>query len=406
VSVYLDHAATTPMLPQARDVLIEALGQHGNASSLHTAGRSARAQLEESRELLARHVGADPHEVIFTAGGTEADNLALKGLFWQRRAEDPRRVRLLVPDSEHPAVLEVVEWLEAHQGAQWVRLPVDAVGRVRLEVLAREIEKDPTSVALVAVMAANNEVGTTQPLDAVVALAAAHGIPVHCDAVQALPWQDVDFAASGLDSMALSAHKVGGPVGVGALLLKRGLELAPLLHGGGQERQIRSGTVNVPGAASFAAAVEWTARHRELVSARVAALRLELVCGVLEAVPDAVLQGDDAFLRGASTGQGRVVNNAHFTFPCCEGDSLLYLLDARGIEASTGSACQAGVPQPSHVLLAMGLTESEATGALRFSLGVTTTRQDVLALLGAIRPVVQRAASAGLAGVASAAKSA
>lgn len=404
MNVYLDHAATTPMLPRAHEVLVDASRSHGNASSLHTAGRSARARLEESRELLARSVGADPHEVIFTAGGTDADNIALKGLFWQRRSEDPGRVRLLAADSEHPAVVEVLEWLESHQDAQWVRLPVDAVGCLRLDVLAQEIEKDPASVALVAVMSANNEVGTTQPMDEVVGIAAAHGIPVHCDAVQALPWQELDFAASGVDSMALSAHKVGGPVGVGALLLKRGLELAPLLHGGGQERQIRSGTVNVPGAASFAAAVDWTVQHRAQVSARVAALRLEIVCGVLEAVPDAVLRGDDGFLRGAAPGQGRVVNNAHFTFPCCEGDSLLYLLDARGIEVSTGSACQAGVPQPSHVLLAMGLSEDEARGALRFSLGVTSTRQDVLALLGAIRPVVQRASNAGLAGVASTAR--
>ncbi|PID53814.1 MAG: cysteine desulfurase NifS [Micrococcales bacterium] len=388
------------MLPVARQALADALAEHGNPSSLHSAGRAARSALELSRERLARTVGADPHELVFTGGGTEADNIAVKGLYWQRHGSDARRVRILAPRTEHHAVLDVIEWLVAAQGAHWDEVPVDPVGRVRLDRLAELIDVDPGSVALIAVMAASNEVGTTQPMADVVALATEHGIPVHCDAVQAMPWSQLDFAAAGVDTMALSAHKLGGPVGVGALLIRRGLDLVPLLHGGGQERQVRSGTVDVAGAASFAAAAHWHEEHRDEVVERVFGLRQQLVRAVQQCTPSAHLRGDAAFLAGAAPGEGRLVNNAHFTFPCCDGDSLLYLLDARGIEVSTGSACQAGLPQPSETLLAMGCSEQESRAALRFSLGVSSTYDDVMALAAAIGPVAQRAANAGLAKVA------
>ena len=389
-SVYLDHAATTPIHPLALQALTEELAVGGNASSLHTSGRRARRVVEESRERLAAAVGAAPNEVVLTSGGTEADNLATKGLYWQRRAEDPRRRKVLLSAIEHHAVVDPAVWLGEHEDAELVWLPVDAEGRVDVDVLRTEIAKDPDAVALVSVMWANNEVGTVQPVAEVVALCAEHGVPVHADAVQAVGHLPVDFAASGLDALTLSGHKMGGPIGVGALVLRSGLDLVPVLHGGGQERGIRSGTLDSPSVVALAVAAELAVRDREDEALRVGRLRDALVEGVLEAVPDAVL-------RGAAPGPDRLPGNAHLTFPGCEGDSLLYLLDARGIECSTGSACQAGVPQPSHVLSAMGIPDPEARGALRFSLGRTTTEVDVKAVVTEIGAVVERARGAGLA---------
>jgi cysteine desulfurase len=384
VSVYLDHAATTPMLPEAVAVMAEELGRVGNPSSLHTSGRRARRVVEESREQLAGSVGAGPSEVIFTAGGTEADNLAVKGLYWARRVADVRRRRVLVSAVEHHAVLDSARWLADHAGAELELLPVDDLGRIRLEALAGALAADPGSVALVSVMWANNEVGTVQPVADVVALAREHQVPVHADAVQAFGQLPVDFAASGLDCLTVSAHKIGGPVGAGALVARRGLDLTPVLHGGGQERGARSGTIDAPAARAFAAAARIAVERRTSTVARLEKLRDDAVDAVLRAVPDAVLRGDPNPV-------GRLPGNAHFTFPGCEGDSLLYLLDARGVECSTGSACQAGVPRPSHVLRAMGVSEVEARGALRFSFGHSSTVSDVEALAGVIGPVVRRA---------------
>ena len=389
-SVYLDHAATTPIHPLALQALTEELAMGGNASSLHTSGRRARRVVEESRERLAAAVGAAPNEVVLTSGGTEADNLALKGLYWQRRAEDPRRRKVLLSAVEHHAVVDPAVWLGEHEDAELVWLPVDAEGRVDVDVLRTEIAKDPDAVALVSVMWANNEVGTVQPVAEVVGLCAEHGVPVHADAVQAVGHLPVDFAASGLDALTLSGHKMGGPIGVGALVLRSGLDLVPVLHGGGQERGIRSGTLDSPSVVALAVAAELAVRDLEDEALRVGRLRDALVEGVLEAVPDAVL-------RGAAPGPDRLPGNAHLTFPGCAGDSLLYLLDARGIECSTGSACQAGVPQPSHVLTAMGIPDHEVRGALRFSLGRTTTEVDVKAVVTEIGAVVERARGAGLA---------
>jgi cysteine desulfurase len=363
----------------------------GNPSSLHASGRAARRVVEESRETIARALNARPGEVVFTSGGTESDNLAVKGLYWARRDADPRRTRILSSAAEHHAVLDTLHWLEG-QGADVELLPVNRCGRLELDVLRESIARDPDSVALVTVMWANNEVGTIQPIHEVVEIAHAHGIPVHTDAVQAVGQVPVDFAASGVDALTLTAHKVGGPFGVGALVVRRDLDLTPLLHGGGQERDIRSGTIDAPAIVGFATAVERSVKLQPEHAARIAALRDDLLRRVREQVPDAVVNGD----RNCSL-TNRLPGNAHIQFPGCEGDSLLMLLDARGIECSTGSACSAGVPQASHVLLAMGADDVSARSALRFSLGHSSTAADVDRLVEAIGPVVERARAAGIA---------
>jgi cysteine desulfurase len=390
VIAYLDHAATTPMVPQAIEAMTEQLAITGNASSLHTSGRAARRVVEESRELFAAAVGARPSEVIFTSGGTESDNLAVKGTYWARRAARPEARRILVSEVEHHAVLDTVEWLESHEGAELTWLPVDKLGRVRLDVALAELEHDPQDIALVTVMWANNEVGTLQPLDQIIGVARPSAVPTHSDAVQALGQVPLDFAASGLDLVTVSGHKVGGPVGVGALLARRDAQLVPLTHGGGQERGIRSGTVDVASIRAFAVAADLAVRRLAEESVRLTELREELIQRVLTAVPDAVLRGDP-------DPAGRLPGNALFTFSGCEGDSLLYLLDAADVQCSTGSACQAGVPQPSHVLLALGVPNDDARGALRFSLGHSSTRADVDALVAALPEAVERARHAGLA---------
>jgi cysteine desulfurase len=386
-NVYLDHAATTPISERALAAVEDTLRATGNASSLHGAGRHARRLVEESRESIAAAIGARPGEVVFTSGGTEADNLALKGVFWARRDADPRRTRILSTAIEHHAVLDALHWLSAHESAKVELLPVDREGTVDLEALRESIASDPDSVALVSVMWANNEVGTLQPLDEIVAVASPYGIPVHSDAVQAVGAVPVDFAASRLAALTVSAHKLGGPQGVGALVMRRDLDAVPLLHGGGQERDVRSGTLNVAGIVGLAAGLTGSVAGRGEFASRVGGLRDRLVQGVLARAEDAQLNGHpERHLPGL----------AHFTFPGCEGDSLLMLLDERGIECSTGSACSAGVPQPSHVLLAMGRDDVDARSSLRFSLGRTSTDADVEALLEAIGPVVERGRAAGL----------
>jgi cysteine desulfurase len=384
---YLDHAATTPMLPEAVEAMSAQLTVTGNASALHAAGRRARRAVEEARETLAEGLGARPSEVVFTSGGTEADNLAVKGLYWQRRDADPARTRVPPSPVEHHAVLDAVDWLGEHEGANVEYLPVDAYGRVHPEALREAIERNPDDVALATVMWANNEIGTVMPVKELSAVAGEFDIPLHADAVQAFGQLDVDFAASGLAAMTVSGHKIGGPYGIGALLLGREYTPVPVLHGGGQERHVRSGTLDAPAIAAFAVAGRIAAERREDFARDIGALRDELVQAVLRAVPDAILGGDP---------EDRLPANAHFTFPGCEGDSLLLLLDAQGIECSTGSACTAGVAQPSHVLLATGTDPDLARGTLRFSLGHTSTKADVEAVAEAIGPAVERARTAGL----------
>ncbi|MBF6190980.1 cysteine desulfurase family protein [Nocardia implantans] len=389
-TVYLDHAATTPMLPAAIEAMTAALRSTGNASSLHGSGRAARRLLEEARESIAADLGARPSEVIFTSGGTESDNLAVKGIFWARRDADPRRSRIIASSVEHHAVIDAVEWLERHEGAQVTWLPVDADGVVAPAALRAALSAHPDDVALVTVMWANNEVGTIQPIGELASVAAEFGVPMHSDAVQAAAQLPIDFGASGLSAASFAGHKVGGPHGIGVLLLGRQVPCVPLLHGGGHERDLRSGTSDTAAAIGLAAALRQTSIERHARTAELVALRDALIDGIRATAPDALLNGP--------VGDGRLPGNVHVTFPGCEGDSLLMLLDAAGIECSTGSACTAGVATPSHVLIAMGVEPWQARGSLRFSLGHTSTRADVDAVLAVLPQVVERAKAAGLAG--------
>ncbi len=395
---YLDHAATTPVLPEVLAAMTEQWGRVGNASSLHAGGRAARRAAEQSRERLAEALGARPSEVLFTSGGTESDNLAVKGLYWARREADSRRRRLVVSPAEHHAVLDSAEWLAKHDGAEVTWLRLEPTGRVTPDALAEALG-DGSDVAVASVMWANNEIGTVSDVAALAAAAHAVGVPLHTDAVQAVGQVPVDFAASGVDALTVTGHKLGGPMGAGALLLRREAECMPLLHGGGQERDVRSGTLDVPGIVGLTVAATAAVTGRPERAVRLAALRDRLVAGVLEQVPDAQLNGpplDDLLDGTPAGGPGRLPGNAHLSFPGAEGDALLMLLDARGVECSTGSACSAGVARPSHVLTAVGADADRARSSLRFSLGSTSTDADVDTLLAVIAPVVERARRAGM----------
>ncbi|TIH38281.1 cysteine desulfurase family protein [Subtercola vilae] len=395
--IYLDHAATTPIIPVALAAYVDALGLVGNPSSIHSQGQQAKRMLEESRETVAASLGADAVEVVFTSGGTESVNLGIKGLWWKRQEGGVSRPRILVPGGEHHATNDAVEWLVRYEGAVVEWLPVDAFGRLTPEVLAAALAGGAADagagvgddVALVSFLWANNEVGTLQPVAELAAVAARFGVPVHVDAVSAYGYVPIDFRALGVAALSVSAHKIGGPVGVGALLLSRSAEVVPLIHGGGQQRG-RSGTQDAAGAAAFAAAARAAVHGLSEFGDELAVLRDRLVAGILSRVPEAVLRGDPSR-------DGRLPGNAHFTFAGCEGDSLLFLLDVAGFSVSTGSACQAGVPEVSHVLTAMGVPELEARGALRMTLGHGTTVADVDALVGAMPAAVARASKAGFA---------
>lgn len=393
--VYLDHAATTDVLPAAIDVMVEQMRAGGNPSSLHALGRDARATVEYARERIARAIGADPAEVIFTSGGTEADNLAVKGIYWKRREEDPQRTRILVSSIEHHAVEDTCEWLEKAEGAHVEWIPVDERGRVDPQTVRELIEKNPEDVALVTVMWANNEVGTVQPIPEIAAIAAEYGIPMHSDAVQAFGAVPIDFHASGTTTLAISGHKIGGPMGIGALVATRAVQMTPVLHGGGQERSVRSGTIDAPAIAGFAEAAVHAVEHLPEESARIAALRNELVAAVSALIPQAHLSGENP-LTEEYPGQKRLPGNAHFTFENAEGDTLLFLLDMQGISSSTGSACNAGVTRPSHVLIAMGMDEDTARSAQRFTLGHSSTGADIARLIAALPTAYTQAAKAGL----------
>ncbi len=383
---YLDHAATAPMLAAAREAWITESEHVGNPSSLHASGRRARRVVEESREQIAGLLGVRPSAVVFTGGGTEADNLAIKGIFWARRASSGA-TRVLISAIEHHAVLDPSAWLAEHEGAEVAQVPVDALGRVDVERLAHELAGGPAAIC--SVMWANNEVGTVQPVHEIADLCRAAGVPFHTDAVQALGQVPVDLAT--IDAATITGHKIGGPHGIGALVVDPRLALVPVLHGGGQEREVRSGTFDAPAAAGFAVAVEHAVRGQAARAAHLLTLRDELERGILAVVPDAVLNGD------LGTGpRERLPGNVHVSFPGCEGDLLLMLLDAAGIDCSTGSACTAGVPEPSHVLLAMGAGLGWARSSLRFSLGESSTSADVDAVVAALPAAVARARRAGM----------
>lgn len=387
MQVYLDHAATAPLRAEARDAWLAAHDVLGNPSSIHGAGQAARRLLEDARDELAAVLHCQPIEIVFTSGGTEAANLALKGLWWAR-AEPTDAV--VLPDGEHHATLDVVGWLAAHEQAVVRPVGLDPLGRID----ARRFAAALPGAALATALVANNEVGTLQDAGALASAAAEAGVPLHLDAVSALGSVPVDFAgwrgtggsAGGLAALSVSAHKVGGPVGVGAAVISRYARLTPLVHGGGQQRGLRAGTQDVAGAAAFAAAAAVAEAERSHESARLAALRERLITGIRAAVPDARLLGDPV---------DRLPGNAHVLFPDAAGETLLFLLDMAGIAVSTGSACQAGVAEPSHVVLALGLDDRAARSVLRFTLGRTSSTADVDAVLAHLPEAYARAVASG-----------
>ncbi|MDP2288319.1 MAG: cysteine desulfurase family protein [Actinomycetota bacterium] len=383
---YLDHAATTRMLPAVQQRWLEVSALVGNPSSLHDSGRRVRRIVEEARESIAADLYTRPSAVIFTSGGTEADNLAVKGLFWMGEAVG--RSGVISSAIEHHAVLDPVAWLAQHESAKVMWAPVDALGRVELGPIEDSLAAG--DIALCTVMWANNEVGTVQPVYELAAMCKSYGVPFHTDAVQVLGQLHMDVSELGATAVTISGHKVGGPFGVGALILDPDVKPIPVMHGGGHEREIRSGTLDAAGISAFAVAVHESVMNQVNFASRVRVVRNELVRRVLEAVPGAHLNGDPDL-----HGNGRLPANAHFTFDGCEGDALLLLLDAAGVDCSTGSACTAGIPEPSHVLLAMGAQAQASRGSLRFSLGRETTTADIDRLLGVLPGAVERATRAG-----------
>jgi len=406
-TVYLDHAATTPMRPEAAEAYLRAASVVGNPSSIHAAGQRARETMEQAREQLAQALDCDPVEVVFTSGGTEAVNLAVKGLFW---SAGPLRRAVVLPAGEHHATIDAVEWLVAQQGAEAVELPLDATGAPSAARLAHELDARPGEVALVSALLANNELGSLAPAEAIVAAAAARGVPVHLDAVAAFGHVPLSFRAlraagrpaaeegrarrgapgagaagtpgeAGLAAVSVSGHKVGGPIGSGALVVARGADPTPLLHGGGQQRSLRSGTEDVAAAAAFAAAATAAVAQLQAEAVRLSELVRRLWAGIVRAVPDAVL-------NGPPLDRPRVPGILNVAFPGADGEGLLYLLDSAGVAVSTGSACQAGVARASHVLLALGREEAQARSALRLSLGWSSSEEDVDAFLAALPQAV------------------
>ena len=387
--VHLDHAATTPVRPAALEAFTAAARAEGNPASLHATGRRAKLSLELSRERIAAALGAHPSEVVLTSGGTEADNLAVQGLFRARRAEDPGRVRIVHTGVEHHAVLDTIDWLAAHEGAEPVLVPVDGEGVVDMEAWEAALARSPERTALAVLMWANNEIGTVQPVAEAARRAAAHGVPLHTDAVQAVGALPVDFTDSGAATLAVSGHKAGAPVGVGALLVRRDVVLEPVLHGGGQERRLRPGTVSVPLAAALAAALEEAVAQQPAEAARLGRLRDEAIA-VVDALPGVALTGprdvDPATGDPLPAGTRRLPGNVHVTVPGSSADALLFGFDMAGLDTSSGSACTAGVAEPSHVVLALpGRAEADARSTQRFSLGHTSTQGDVEALVEALR---------------------
>jgi cysteine desulfurase len=379
MTIYLDHAATAPINDAAIDALNTQMRKLGNPSSTHNSGRSVRKDVEDARHRLAQLLGASPSEIIFTGSGTEADNLAIKGFFWQF----PERNVIVTSAFEHHAILDPVEWLVAHEGAEEIRIPITKFGTIDLDFLAKVVEERGSEIALISVMHSNNEIGSLQPISEVVRIAGE--IPVHTDAVQSFSKVEFNFAELGVTAASISAHKVGGPLGIAALILKRGLDLTPILHGGGQEREIRSGTLNAPAIVAFTAAAEYAIANRDHNFKKVRELRDYFISELRRTLPDVVINSAlDPALPG-------IVNAS---FPGTESDALLLLLDGEGVSASAGSACNAGVPRPSHVLLALGLSESQAYSSLRLSIGISNTKSEIDQVITVMPSVVERARNA------------
>ena len=385
---YLDHAATTPLRPEARDAWLEATELVGNASSTHGAGQDARRLLEESRERIAAVLGSDAIEVVLTSGGTESINTALRGLWLSRRAGS---TAIVLPDGEHHASMDTVAAL-ASEGAEVRAVPLTSEAHIESAAFSAALSDAALATALVA----NNEVGTINDAHALASAAAAADVPLHLDAVAAVGHLPVSFqdlradapAGTGLVAMSVAGHKIGAPVGVGALVVARTAKLSALLHGGAQQRGLRAGTQDVAGAAAFAVALELADAERLSEAERLAELRDRLVNGIRALIPSAMLLGDPS---------DRLPNNAHMLFPGAVGESLLFMLDVAGVAASTGSACQAGVAEPSHVVMAMGRTERDARSVLRFTLGRTSADADIDAVLAAIEDAYLRASGASTA---------
>ena len=385
--VYLDHAATSPIRQSVLARYTQALAQIGNPASVHTFGQSSRQLLEEAREQIANSLDCDRNEVVFTSGGTESDNLAVKGLYWQRHAENRNRTLIISSSAEHAAVLDSVNWLVSEQGAEAYFVAMDQNGVLDLEELERVLHDRADQVALVSLMWANNEIGVVHPITKITELAAEHKVPVHSDAIAALGHIPVNFKESGLSAMTITGHKLGSPVGIGALILSRNQKITPVMHGGGQERNLRSGTPDAAAAAAFALAVKESVEEQEALANLHATLSARLVAGVKQVAPD---------VKVSSENVDRLSNNAHFRFPGCLGDSLLFLMDLNGVSISTGSACAAGVSSPSHVVLSLGADTDEAMGTMRITFGHNSTQEDVYAFLEAFPKAYERAKKAGL----------
>ena len=381
--IYLDAAATTPVRREVLEAMWPYLtGDFGNASSHHELGARAHEALEGARAEVAGVLGCRPSEVTFTSGGTEADNLAVKGIALARRAADPRRTRIAVSAIEHPAVLESARSLARLHGFAVDVVPVDAQGRVSPEALAGVVGPE---TAMASVMYANNEVGTVQPVAELAAVARASRVPFHTDAVQAAGWLPLDVGALGVDALSISGHKLGAPKGVGALFVAGRTVVEPLIDGGGQERGLRSGTENVAGAVALATALRLAETERTTAAERLALLRDRFIARVLDAVPGAMLTGHPA---------ERLPGSASFCFPRVSGESVLLELERRGVVCSSGSACAAGSSDPSHVLLALGLEPAVAQTAVRFTLPGTVTAEELDAAAAAVAEA--HAAVAGL----------
>lgn len=385
MAIFLDHASTSPLRPSAKAVLIDALAQTGNPSSVHSHGQHTRELLEIARDQVASAVGCNRSEVIFTSGGTESDNAAIKGLWWQVTDADSQRRVIISASTEHHALMDPIHWLVEHEGAELIELPVAGSGMVDLDELEALLEQRHSEVALISLMWVNNETGVITDIERVGALARKYAVLAHSDAVAALGHVPIDFARSGLTAMSISGHKVGAPIGVGALIVARDAKPVSLLHGGGQERSLRSGTMNYPLAASFgAAAVEAVAEMAER-QARLDVLRDRIEKEITSRFPKVQITSD---------GANRASHNVHLIFPGANSDNLLFLLDTKGISVSAGSACQAGVLGPSHVLIGMGYDEQSASSCLRITMGYTTTDSDVDAFIAAIEEIYPQAVAA------------
>jgi cysteine desulfurase len=385
--VYLDHAATSPIRASVLALYVATLSEIGNPASVHSFGQHSRQILEQAREEIAKAINCDRNEVIFTSGGTESDNLAIKGIYWDVNSKDPSKNVIISAAAEHHAVLDAINWLVDSQNAELYLIPSDDQGVLDIAALESYLEQNAARVALISVMWANNEIGVIHPISEITTLAKSYQIPVHSDAIAALGHIPVDFAESGLAAMTITGHKLGGPVGSGALILRRDQKLTPVNHGGGQERNLRSGTPDASSAAALALTITEAVSEQGELAARHKIMTERLIAGVKQISDDVVVSAEKA---------PRLPNNAHFRFPGCLGDSLLFLLDSDGVSISTGSACTAGVNGPSHVVLSLGASNDEAMGTLRITLGHSTKDQDIEAFLKALPKAYEGAKNAGL----------